>query len=196
MDQVKIGALLRELRKEKSLSQEQLAEQFGVSSRSVSRWENGNTMPDISLLIELADFYDIEIRELLSGERKRETMDPDMKETLVMVADYTKAEKEKLVQSLFGMTAASAAAFGIIGIIVLFRLDKTSTTFDSMMQFLTVIGLIYSVMSYVRVKQLTGRMNRKQHQKFAAVMLIIGVAVMLLTILLILLAIGAIGTAE
>ncbi len=196
MDQVKIGALLRELRKEKSLSQEQLAEQFGVSSRSVSRWENGNTMPDISLLIELADFYDIEIRELLSGERKRETMNPDMKETLVMVADYTKAEKEKLVQSLCGMTAASAVAFGIIGIIVLFRLDKTGTTFDSMMQFLTVIGLIYSVMSYVRVKQLTGRMNRKQHQKFAVVMLIIGIAVMLLTILLILLAVGAIGTAE
>ena len=196
MDQVKIGALLRELRKEKSLSQEQLAEQFGVSSRSVSRWENGNTMPDISLLIELADFYDIEIRELLSGERKREIMNPDMKETLVMVADYTKAEKEKLVQSLCGMTAASAAAFGIIGIIVLFRLDKTGTTFDSMVQFLTVIGLIYSVMSYVRVKQLTGKMNRKQHQKFAVVMLIIGVAVMLLTILLILLAVGAIGTAE
>ncbi|MBR3448264.1 MAG: helix-turn-helix domain-containing protein [Oscillospiraceae bacterium] len=195
MDQIKIGALLRELRKEKSLSQEQLAEQFGVSSRSVSRWENGNTMPDISLLIELADFYDIEIRELLSGERKRETMDPDMKETLVMVADYTKAEKEKLVQSLFGMTAASAAAFGIIGIIVLFRLDKTGTTFDSMVQFLTVIGLIYSVMSYVRVKQLTGKMNRKQHQKFAVVMLIIGVAVLLLSILLILLATGAIGTA-
>lgn len=196
MDQVKIGALLRELRKEKSLSQEQLAEQFGVSSRSVSRWENGNTMPDISLLIELADFYEIEIRDLLSGERKRETMDKNMKETLVMVADYTKAEKEKLVQSLCGMTAASAAAFGIIGIIVLFRLDKTGTTFDSMMQFLTVIGLIYSVMSYVRVKQLTGRMNRKQHQKFAVVMLIIGIAVMLLTILLILLAVGAIGTAE
>ena len=153
-------------------------------------------MPDISLLIELADFYDIEIRELLSGERKREIMNPDMKETLVMVADYTKAEKEKLVQSLCGMTAASAAAFGIIGIIVLFRLDKTGTTFDSMVQFLTVIGLIYSVMSYVRVKQLTGKMNRKQHQKFAVVMLIIGVAVMLLTILLILLAVGAIGTAE
>ncbi len=196
MDQVKIGALLRELRKEKSLSQEQLAEQFGVSSRSVSRWENGNTMPDISLLIELADFYDIEIRELLSGERKRETMDKNMKETLVMVADYTKAEKEKLVQSLCGMTAASAVAFGIIGIIVLFRLDKTGTTFDSMMQFLTVIGLIYSVMSYVRVKQLTGKMDKKQHQKFAVVMFIIGIAVLLLTILLILLAVGAIGTAE
>ena len=55
MDQVKIGAFLRELRKEKNLSQEQLAEQFNVSTRSISRWENGNTMPDISIMIDLAD---------------------------------------------------------------------------------------------------------------------------------------------
>ena len=47
MDQMKIGAYLKELRKEKNLTQEQMAEKFGVSQRSVSRWENGNTMPDI-----------------------------------------------------------------------------------------------------------------------------------------------------
>ena len=193
MDQIRIGALLRELRKEKSLSQEQLAEKFGVSSRSVSRWENGNTMPDISLLIELADFYDIEIRDLLSGERKRETMEKNMKETLVMVADYTNAEKEKLAQSLFGMTAASAVAFGVIGIIVMFRLEKNSQTFDSVMQYLSVIGLIYSVMSYVRVKQLTGRMDKKRHHKFVVAALIVGIAVLLLTMLLILFAAGVIG---
>ena len=75
MDQIKIGEFLKELRKEHNLSQEQLAEKFNVSSRSISRWENGNTMPDISVMIELADFYDIDIRELLRGERKSEQMD-------------------------------------------------------------------------------------------------------------------------
>ena len=65
MDQVKIGSFLRELRKEKALTQEQLAEQFGVSGRTVSRWENGNNMPDISILIELADFYEVDIRQFL-----------------------------------------------------------------------------------------------------------------------------------
>lgn len=59
MDQVKIGRFMRELRKEKALTQEQLAEKFGVSNRTVSRWENGNNMPDISILIELADFYGV-----------------------------------------------------------------------------------------------------------------------------------------
>ena len=56
MDQMKIGAYLKELRKEKNLTQEQIAEKFGVSQRSVSRWENGYTMPDIRVLIELADY--------------------------------------------------------------------------------------------------------------------------------------------
>ena len=68
MDQIKIGTFLKELRKEHELSQEQLAERFNVSSRSVSRWENGNTMPDISIMIELADFYDIDIRDLLRDQ--------------------------------------------------------------------------------------------------------------------------------
>ena len=56
MNQVKIGEFLRELRKEKGLTQEQLAEQFNISRRSVSRWETGSNMPDVGLLIEIADF--------------------------------------------------------------------------------------------------------------------------------------------
>ena len=97
MDQIKIGAFLKELRKEKEISQEVLAEKFGVSSRSVSRWEKGNTMPDISILVELAVFYDIDIRELLNGERKSENMNEDMKETLTMVADYAEKQKKQAI---------------------------------------------------------------------------------------------------
>ena len=65
MDQIKTGAFLKELRKEHNLSQEQLADRFNTSSRSISRWENGKTMPDISMMIELAEFYDVDIREIL-----------------------------------------------------------------------------------------------------------------------------------
>ena len=50
MDQKKIGGFLKELRKEKEMTQEQLAEKFNVSSRTVSRWENGNNMPDLDIL--------------------------------------------------------------------------------------------------------------------------------------------------
>ena len=64
MNQVKIGEFLKELRKEKGLTQEQ----FNVSRRSVSRWETGNNMPDLDTLIEMADYYEIDLRELLDGE--------------------------------------------------------------------------------------------------------------------------------
>jgi transcriptional regulator with XRE-family HTH domain len=94
MDQKKIGLFLKELRKEKKLTQEQLAEHFNVSNRTVSRWETGINMPDLSLLIEIADFYNVDIREILDGERKSENMNDNVKETLIKVADYTNTEKE------------------------------------------------------------------------------------------------------
>ena len=95
MNQVKIGEFLRELRKGKGLTQEQLAEQFNISRRSVSRWETGRNMPDVGLLIEIADFFEVDIREIIDGQRKSENMDKE-KETLKKVAEYADAEKAKL----------------------------------------------------------------------------------------------------
>ena len=59
MDTKKIGAFLKQCRKEKNLTQEQLAEKFRVSARTVSRWETGTNMPDLSILVELAEYYDV-----------------------------------------------------------------------------------------------------------------------------------------
>ena len=87
MDMVKIGKLLQELRKEKGFTQEQLAERMGVARRTVSRWETGSNMPDLDILVELSDFYAVDIREILSGERKGERMNEELKETVMQVAD-------------------------------------------------------------------------------------------------------------
>ena len=57
MDQKEIGRFLKELRKEKGFTQEQIAEKLNVSGRTVSRWETGNNIPDISLLVEIAELY-------------------------------------------------------------------------------------------------------------------------------------------
>ncbi len=97
MDQKKVGAFLKELRKDKALTQEQLAEQFGVSGRTVSRWETGSNLPDISLLIEISEYYDVDIVEILNGERKSEKMTNEEKETIQKVADYADAEKTILL---------------------------------------------------------------------------------------------------
>ena len=95
MDQQKIGKFLKYLRKDKGLTQEQLAEHFCVSSRTVSRWENGNNMPDVDILIGLADFYEVDFRELIDGERKNENMDKETKETVLKAAEYMNAGAEQ-----------------------------------------------------------------------------------------------------
>lgn len=95
MDQKKIGGFLKELRKEKGVTQEYLAEQFSVSNRTISRWENGNNMPDLDILIEISDYYEVDLREILNGERKSENMDKEMKETVLQAVDYTNTENEK-----------------------------------------------------------------------------------------------------
>lgn len=96
MNQQKIGNFLKELRKEKGLTQEKLSEEMNVSNRTVSRWENGNNMPDLSVLAELADFYDVDVRELIDGERKSGNMDKEIKDTMLKAADYSN-EKQKLI---------------------------------------------------------------------------------------------------
>ncbi len=95
MDLAKIGMFLKELRKEKELTQEQLAETLNVSRRTVSRWETGSNMPDLDLLVEMADLYQVDLRELLNGERKSERMNEELKETILQVAEYSSAEKQR-----------------------------------------------------------------------------------------------------
>lgn len=98
MNQQKIGGFLKELRKEKEITQEQAAEYFGVAGRTISRWETGSNMPDLSMLIEIAAFYNVEVSEIIDGERKSETMDNKMKETLEKVVDYNDALNAKAMK--------------------------------------------------------------------------------------------------
>lgn len=69
MDTKRVGAFLKELRKENGMTQEQLGERVGVSNKTISRWETGNYMPPVECLSMLSDIYDISINEILAGER-------------------------------------------------------------------------------------------------------------------------------
>ncbi len=69
MDQMKIGKFIAALRKEQGLTQEQLGEKLGVTNKTISRWENGNYMPDVEMLSLLSKEFGVSINELISGER-------------------------------------------------------------------------------------------------------------------------------
>ena len=113
MDQKKVGLFLKMLRNEKGLTQEQLAEKLNVSNRSVSRWETGSTLPDISLIIELADYYDVDIKELVEGERKSEIMNKELTETFDKIAEYSVERKKSQLQK-YGIFTEILIVIGII----------------------------------------------------------------------------------
>ena len=69
MDQVRVGKYIASLRKQASLTQEELGEKIGVTNKTVSRWENGNYMPDIEMLQLLSKVFDVGINDLLAGEK-------------------------------------------------------------------------------------------------------------------------------
>lgn len=100
MNMVRIGCLLKALRKEKELTQEQLAEMFNVSRRTVSRWETGKNIPDLDLLIELSDYYQVEIRELLDGKRKKEKMSTEEQETVRTVIELSYEDRKRLLKRM------------------------------------------------------------------------------------------------
>lgn len=118
MEQKKIGNFLKNLRKEKGITQEMLAEKLNVSGRTVSRWETGNNMPDISLLIELAEFYDISIPEIVNGERKNEKMNEEVKEVAQTLSAYADFEKENLIKKI-----QSQSIIGVIALMIYCILD-------------------------------------------------------------------------
>ncbi len=68
MDQLKIGKFIAECRKKKNLTQMQLAEKLNITDRAVSKWENGRSLPDSSIMLELCSLLDITVNDLLSGE--------------------------------------------------------------------------------------------------------------------------------
>lgn len=99
MNPKEIGDFLKQLRNEKGITQEQLSEILGVSGRTVSRWETGTNLPDLSILVQISEYYDVEIKEILNGERKSENMDNELKETLLKVADYNELEKRRAAKA-------------------------------------------------------------------------------------------------
>lgn len=82
MDCVKVGKLILQLRREKGLTQKQVADQLNISNKTISKWERGMGCPDLSLLPELSDIFQVGLDQLLTGELDaREALGGNMKKT-------------------------------------------------------------------------------------------------------------------
>ena len=144
MDQIKIGKFIAELRKEKKLTQEQLAEKLGVTQKSVSRWETGRNMPDLSILQVLSAELGITVSELLDGA-KSEVNEKSADEAINQLIDYSIESKAKriftnkelnfitgviaalivvllIIGAFMNMQTIPLVVFGLLSIAVIFRL--------------------------------------------------------------------------
>ena len=171
MDQIKIGKFLQTLRKEKSLTQEQLAEQMNVSRRTVSRWETGSNMPDLDILMELSDFYSVDLREILSGERKSEQMNQELKETVLQVADYSNEEKAGLLRRMHWMFIAGLAGFLVFLVTAALGLENTSP-YEAIGSFglgiafgMIIIGVIFTSRYSAKIRAFKMRLLGKEGRR-------------------------------
>ena len=116
MNQIKTGNFIKELRKEKGMTQEELAEKLSTYRRTVSRWETGRNLPDIDILLEMAELFNVELIEIIDGERKNNI---DIKESNIKVADYSEESKRMLMRNMHYLFIGGTLA-GIIYMILLF----------------------------------------------------------------------------
>lgn len=97
MNQIKIAAFIQALRKEKNLTQAELAEKLGITDRAVSKWERGKSLPDASLMLDLCDILEITVKELLSGEKIEMENYEKKTEELLIKLKKTDEEKNKAI---------------------------------------------------------------------------------------------------
>lgn len=96
MEQEKIGKFILQLRKEKNMTQKELAEKLGVTDRAISKWENGRGMPELSLIKPLCEILDVPVNELLSGERLVEdNYQQRLEENILNTIDYANKKMER-----------------------------------------------------------------------------------------------------
>ncbi len=140
MNQEQIGRFIAQVRKEKNITQEELAVILGVNVKSISRWENGRTMPDLSLLPILAKELNIEISELLNGRKMTKEELLELKGTIDKLIEYNcdkQIENSKKLNKYFKIGALC---------IILALLDNQFSYFNylfttNMSEFMT--GLLY-----------------------------------------------------
>lgn len=116
MNQEKIGKFIASCRKQKNITQQELAEKLGVSDRTIGNWENGRNMPDLSLFKPLCKELDISLNDFLSGEKVAEKEYQErLEENIINTIDYTNKKIEnrnnyiELILIIFGVIIAITA---------------------------------------------------------------------------------------
>ena len=136
MDQLKIGKFIAECRKQKQLTQLQLADKLGITDKAISKWERGIAMPDTSIMLELCDILCISVNELLNGERiNMENSNEKNEQLLLGMAKELETKNKTIWSSMWAIMIVSMTAL-IAGIFIAAFLIP-----EGIWQLVTIIGI-------------------------------------------------------
>lgn len=157
MNQEKIGKFISKVRKEKKLTQKQLAEKLGITDRAISKWENSKSMPDLALLKPLCNILDITINELLSGEYiSKNEKDENLEKNIVNAINYSK-KKQNISEHIFNLFIL---LFGTLMIIISMAIFSTPIGFT---MWYSIIGtyILMIIFSFLLKKFLISNKSEK-----------------------------------
>ncbi len=142
MNQIKIGKFIQEKRKEKKLTQAELAEKLNITDRAISKWENGKCMPDVGIIPEICEILNITINDLFSGEVVDMKNNEKILEQNLLEMTRQKEEKDKqlLTLEIFIGIVSTVVLLGSILLVGIFELSKLPATI-----IITISSIIFAV---------------------------------------------------
>lgn len=139
MDQRKIGQFIAEMRKEHGLTQRELADKLMISDKTVSKWERGNGLPEVSLMMPLCDVLQISVNELLSGTR-------------LLSSEYKKNAEENIMRLMNETQRAKRSLWlGILAVVVTFLAGLTLIMLSGFLEMENWMRIVLIVIGFVTI---------------------------------------------
>ena len=150
MNQEKIGKFIAECRKQKNMTQQELAEKLNVSDRTVGNWENGRNMPDLSLFKPLCNELNISLNDLMSGEKVKEReYQEKLEENTINIIDYT----NKKIENRNHFIGLIFITFGVLISITAIAIFPSESSWGS------IYSVLGAIISLIGVSRFTKRLS-------------------------------------
>lgn len=150
MNQEKIGKFIAQCRKEKNMTQQDLSEKLGVSNKTVSNWENGRNMPDLSLFKPLCEELDINLNDFLSGEKVKETeYQKKLEENIINTINFSN-NKLKNKNNFIGLILIT---FGVLISITAIAIFPSESSWGS------IYSVVGAIISLIGISKFTKRLT-------------------------------------
>lgn len=147
MNQEKIGKFIFECRKRKNLTQSEMAEKLGVTDKSVSNWENGRNMPDLSLFKPLCELLNISINDLISGEMVAgSAYQEKLEENIINTIDYT----NKRVLEKNNLIGIILVVFGVLLMVTAMSIFPSESSWGSIYSLFGMIVSLVGILNFMR----------------------------------------------